>query len=47
MDLFAPHIDRPGLGGCFREEYETEPTFLTFPGGTYGPLESAADGPRR
>ncbi|WLQ32010.1 hypothetical protein P8A18_00505 [Streptomyces castrisilvae] len=38
---------KAGLGGCFREEYGTGPTFLTFQDGTYGPYEPAADGLRR
>ncbi|GAB2611584.1 hypothetical protein GCM10027168_50580 [Streptomyces capparidis] len=38
LDLLAPHVEEPGYGGYFREEYEAEPTLLTFHDGTYGPL---------
>ncbi|MER6738314.1 hypothetical protein [Streptomyces puniciscabiei] len=39
LDLLAPHIEEPGYGGYFREEYDTEPTIFTFGNGTYGPLK--------
>ena len=39
LDLLAPHIEEPGYGGYFREEYDAEPTVFTFQNGTYGPLK--------
>jgi hypothetical protein len=39
LDLLAPHIEEPGYGGYFREEYDAEPTVFTFRNGTYGPLK--------
>ncbi|MFE0701068.1 hypothetical protein [Streptomyces sp. NPDC058872] len=39
LDLLAPHIEEPGYGGYFREEYETEQTVITFENGTYGPAK--------
>ncbi|MFG2564179.1 hypothetical protein ACGFR6_01910 [Streptomyces sp. NPDC048567] len=39
LDLLAPHVATPCFGGCFREEYDTEPTLFTFRDGTYGPLK--------
>ncbi|WP_042369598.1 hypothetical protein [Streptacidiphilus neutrinimicus] len=39
LDLVAPHVDEPGYGGFFREEYDAEPTVFTFNNGTYGPVQ--------
>lgn len=38
LDLLAPHVEEPGFGGYFREEYDTELTVLTFRNGGYGPF---------
>ncbi|RAJ29171.1 hypothetical protein K353_06679 [Kitasatospora sp. SolWspMP-SS2h] len=39
LDLVAPHVEEPGYGGYFREEYDAEPTIFIFQNGTYGPLK--------
>ncbi|MEU0834048.1 hypothetical protein [Streptomyces sp. NPDC005969] len=39
MGLLAPHVEEPGYGGHFREEFDVEPTVFTFHAGTYGPLK--------
>ncbi|GHE25403.1 hypothetical protein ACFXKJ_31305 [Kitasatospora indigofera] len=38
LDLLAPHVEEPGHGGHFREEYDVKPTVFTFKSGTYEPL---------
>ncbi|MFE7560153.1 hypothetical protein [Kitasatospora sp. NPDC057500] len=39
LDLLAPHVEDPGYGGYFREEYDAAPTVLTFRDGTHGLLK--------
>ncbi len=39
LRLLAPHVEEPGFGGYFREEYAAEPTVFTFQDGTYGSLK--------
>ncbi|KIQ65719.1 hypothetical protein TR51_18255 [Kitasatospora griseola] len=36
LDLLAPHVEEPGYGGFFREEFDGKPTVLTFRNGTRG-----------
>ncbi|MFF2629479.1 hypothetical protein ACFVUN_27415 [Kitasatospora griseola] len=36
LDLLAPHVEEPGYGGFFREEFDGKPTILTFRNGTCG-----------
>ncbi|MEU6442673.1 hypothetical protein [Streptomyces sp. NPDC047046] len=39
MGLLSPHIAEPGYCGYFREEFDTEPTTLTFREGGFGSLK--------
>lgn len=38
LDLLASYLEGPGFGGYFREEFDAEPTILTFRESTYGPV---------